>query len=197
MPILAAVAFLCLLACGIGLEIAAAKMHSLARLRRLLDRLTAPLAHLPMCIIQWYREWRERSYHEDSGARRSAAMKWLIRGHLFIVIPLATFLGATELERLALASKPIMGSYLTPDQAWYLGALAGFVAAALIPLIAHIVIWVIVVAPLTVLSFGTTAVQRLIMNATGGVSGHGDAPFALAGAILGFVAACALLSVGS
>ena len=195
MVITAAAAFVALLSAGVILEVYASRSGLAGGLRHQLASVFSTLWQHPGRLVRWVRDRQEESYHPPKPGERQALVKWAVRIHMAVLIPLAAYFSAEALERLAVADKPIFGLYFSPLQAWYMGALTGAVSAAVAPLVAYIVFWFIVVLPYTLVSMTTGRIGRVLVEATDGKSGRDQAPFAILGAILGLVCAAVLLSI--
>ena len=186
-----------MLVAGVIIEIYSARTGILEPARARLNRVIGVFMARPASVWTMFQDWHERSYHQSRDSEGSPVMKWVIRAHLLIVIPLATYLIAEEFEALAVATRPIAGIYMSPTEAWYFGAAAGFVVAALSPLFLYMGFWALIGLPTAVISFLTRRVRHLIINTTDGASGHEQAPFAVAGAVLGLVMAGSMLYLGA
>jgi len=193
----AIVSFAAFLAAGIITEIYTARAGKLVPVRSRLNRTIGTFFARPTAVWTMFQDWRERSYHTSRDGKGSPVMKWVIRAHVLIVIPAVTYLIAEEFEALAVATRPIAGIYMTPTEAWYFGAAAGFVTAALSPLLLYIGFWMLVGLPAAVITFVARRIQRLIINTTDGASGLEQAPFAIAGAVLGLAVAGGIIFLGA
>ena len=185
--------FAAFLAAGVAIEIYSARTGVLDSARVRLSSTIDTVFAGPAAIWTLFQDWHERSYHPSRDREGSPVMKWLIRAHVFILVPLATYLIAEEFEALAVATRPIAGIYMSPTEAWYFGAAGGFVTAALSPLFLYIGFWVFIGLPATIISFLVRGIRRLIVHTTDGASGMEQAPFAIAGGILGLVVAGMIL----
>ncbi len=194
MFILAFTSFAVLVAAGFFLEIATANAQSANAPRRHLNRFFSALWAYPLRAVRWHNRRREESYQARQPVERSTLSKCAMRAHFLVLIPLAAYIGAEALEAFAAGHKPIVGLYLSPEQAWYLGIATGGIFAAVAPLVAYMVFWFIVILPYTIVSSAAGLLGRLLINATGGKSGRGQAPFAILGVVLGLVAAGTLLA---
>ena len=196
MFILAIVTLAGLSAAGFLFEIHSARASTCAALRRRLNQVYSGLWSLPSRAVRWHHEHRERSYQPAGPSERSVLAVWSIRAHLIVVVPLASLVGASVFESLAEQHKPIAGLYLSPDQAWYFGALAGFLFGAIAPLVAYVVFWILVVLPFAVTSIAVGVVRRQLIEATDGATGRDQAPFAITGLVLGLLAGGVVLVLG-
>lgn len=181
--------FAALLAAGVITEIYTARTGQLETARARLNQFIGKVLAWPAALWSLFQDWHERSYHSSRDTQGSPVMKWLIRAHVFVVIPLATYLIAEEFEALAVATRPIAGIYMSPTEAWHFGAAGGFVTAALSPLFLYIGFWALIGLPATIISFLVRGIRRVIINTTDGASGTGQAPFAITGAALGLALA--------
>ena len=181
--------FAAFLAVGVIIEVYSARTGVLDRARARLNRIIGKFLAGPATAWTLFQDWHERSYHASRDTQGSPVMKWLIRAHVFVVIPLATYLIAEEFEALAVATRPIAGIYMSPTEAWYFGSAGGFVTAALSPLFLYIGFWALIGLPATIISFLVRGIRRLIINTTDGASGLEQAPFAITGAALGLALA--------
>jgi len=188
--------FVALLATGVVVEVYSARADALRTVRDRLNRAIGFVSAHPARAWAVIHDWRERSYHAPRDGNRSSVMKWAIRAHVFVVVPAATYFGANAFEALAADSRPIAGTYMSPAEAWYFGAIAGFVTAALAPLLAYMVFWALVVLPLAIITAAVRFIRRRIIDATDSVAGWDQAPFAIAGAALGVLAAGGMAVLG-
>ncbi len=182
-----------LLCVGLSLEIYTARTNKLAATRSRLNAGIRWILSYPARIRRWFIERRERAYEVEAPTNRSAVAKWFYRTHIFVAIPLATWIAARAFESLAQDSRPIGSLYLSPEEAWYYGAFAGFAMAALAPLIAYIALFILVLLPVTVLGFAAKAVYRILPGVAAGGPTDDHAPFATLGAGAGGIAAVIFL----
>lgn len=188
--------FLALLAAGIGVEIYSARTESLGALRHGLNQAITLVLNHPARAWTLFHDWRERSYHAPRHTDRPQSMTWAIRAHVFAFIPLVTYLGAKAFEALAVDTRPIAGVYMSPTEAWYFGAVAGFIMAALSPLLVYMAFWALIGLPVTAITIIARRIRRRIIDATDSAAGWDQAPFAITGAALGALAAGVLLVLG-
>ena len=189
--------FAALLAAGVVVEIYTARTGMLLPARAGLNRVIGRVLARPAAMWSMFQDWHERSYHPTRNNEGSPVMKWVIRAHVLIVIPLATYLVAEQFEALAVATRPIAGIYMSPTEAWYFGAAGGFVTAALAPLVLYMGFWAFIGIPTAIVSFLARRIQRLIINTTDSASGLEQAPFAITGAALGLAAAGGMIFMGT
>lgn len=185
--------FITLLCVGLSLEIYTARTNKLAATRSNLNAGVQWILSYPSRIRRWFIERRERAYEVEAPTNRSAVAKWFYRTHIFVAIPLATYVGARAFESLAQDSRPIAGMYLSPEEAWYYGAFTGFAMAALAPLIAYIALFILVLLPVSVLGFVAKGIYRILPGSAMGGPNDDYAPFATLGAGVGGLVAAILL----
>ena len=112
-----------------------------------------------------------------------------------MLTPLAAYLCALWFESLAAGHRPIGGMYLSPGAAWYFGAVAGFVMAALAPLIAVVVFAVVIALPLITLNLSAKLVFAVLRRLSGRQDAPAEAPFLTLGVIAGAAAGIVILLV--
>lgn len=178
---------------GLGLELWTAGRADWAEPRARLNATIARLTAVPSKLWVWYAERRERNYQPHDPSSGSQRSTWVYRAHFFVLTPLAAYLCARWFENLAAGHRPIGGMYLSPDAAWYFGAVAGLVMAALAPLLAVIAFAVVIALPLAMLNFAAKGVLRLLQRLTGSEDTPTQAPFLATGVIVGVLAGILIL----